>query len=94
MFWVFTNVGLSPIFVLLINKNTIAMKIYKNSDTTIPAAAQQELENALANIGYQGESVEAKRVRSYPNSEHYSIYGEDGEFLFNLDADADSPTIY
>ena len=70
------------------------MKIYNNSDTTIPVAAQQELENALANIGYQFESVEAKRVRSYPNSEHYSIYSEDGEFLFNLDTDADNPTTY
>ena len=70
------------------------MKIYNNSDTTIPVAAQQELERALANIGYQFESVDAKRVRNYPNSAHYSIYSEDSEFLFNLDADADNPTTY
>ena len=70
------------------------MKIYNNSDTTLPAAAQQELQNALANCGYQGESVEAKRTKSYPDSEHYAIYGENDEFLFNLDADANNPETY
>lgn len=70
------------------------MKIYNNSDTTISVAAQQELENALANYGYQGESVEAKRTKSYEDSEHYAIYGENKEFLFNLDADANNPIIY
>ena len=70
------------------------MKIYNNSDTIIPVSAQQELERGLANIGYQGESVTATRVRAYDHSEHYEIYSEDGSLLFTLDADENYPVIY
>ena len=70
------------------------MTIYNNSDTTIPVSAQQELERGLANIGYQGDSVTATRLKSYDDSEHYEIYSEDGNLLFTLDADENYPVIY
>ena len=70
------------------------MKIYNNSDTNIPVLAQQELERGFTNIGYQGESVTATRVKSYDDSDHYEIYDEDGSLLFTLDTDENYPVIY
>lgn len=70
------------------------MQIFNNSDTIIPVKAQQELERGLANIGYEGCCVTANRVKAYDESEHYSIYGDNDEFLFFLGADALNPVIY
>lgn len=78
-----------------LNRKIKAMKIYNDSDTTISIDAQQEILNGLATMGYQGESVNLQRTKTYEDSTHYAVWDEEEQYiLFYIDDSVTSATIY
>lgn len=57
------------------------MKIYNASDITLSEQAQRRIDEACANMGYAGESVEAVDL----TDEIFGIEDEEGNPLFKID---------
>jgi len=63
-------------------------RIINNTEITFSPEAQNSIRNAAANCGV--DVVEAKMANFRSNAENlFDFYGEDGEYLFSYDTDAD-----
>lgn len=58
--------------------------IINNSDTVLSVKAQQEIQNAIAEMGL--DEVYAVRTSMYEDGEIYEIYDENDNYLFSVDS--------